>query len=157
MDSRLPRYPPRLDFVHPEVTPLYLVSFNTHQRKPLLANSETHETFRRFCERAHTDFNVAVGRYVLMPDHVHIFVWLPQSEVTLSRWVQSLRNVLGKTLLTLGHSKPHWQRGFFDHLLRSSESYLQKWDYVSNNPVRAGLSARPEDWPFGGEIVRLHL
>ena len=31
------------------------------------------------------------------------------------------------------------QEGFFDHLLRSYESYAQKWEYVRENPVRAGL------------------
>ena len=48
-----------------------------------------------------------------------------------------------------------WQRGFFDHLLRSAESYGQKWNYVRENPVRAGLVAQPEDWPYAGEIVRI--
>jgi putative transposase len=47
------------------------------------------------------------------------------------------------------------QEGFFDHLLRSYESYTQKWDYVRMNPVRAQLSKTPEDWPYQGEIVRI--
>jgi len=37
--------------------------------------------------------------------------------IALPRWVQSLRNVIGKKLLQLGIPKPHWQEGFFDHLL----------------------------------------
>ena len=49
----------------------------------------------------------------------------------------------------------HWQERFFDHLLRSKESYSQKWAYVRQNPVRAGLAARHENWPYQGEIVRL--
>ncbi len=48
-----------------------------------------------------------------------------------------------------------WQAGFFDHVLRSSESYGEKWEYVRMNPVRAGLAARPEDWPYAGEIEAL--
>lgn len=48
-----------------------------------------------------------------------------------------------------------WQDGFFDHLLRSGESYSEKWNYVRMNPVRAGLVERPEDWPFAGEIEAL--
>jgi len=43
----------------------------------------------------------------------------------------------------------------FDHLIRSTESYVQKWDYVRENPVRAGLVSRREDWPFQGEIVEI--
>jgi putative transposase len=44
-----------------------------------------------------------------------------------------------------------WQRGFFDHILRNSESYSQKWDYVCENPVRAGLVRTADEWPFQGE------
>ena len=47
---------------------------------------------------------------------------------------------------------PAWQTGFFDHVLRSGESYGEKWEYVRMNPVRAGLVLRPEEWPYAGEI-----
>jgi putative transposase len=50
---------------------------------------------------------------------------------------------------------PHWQKTFFDHVLRSAESYTEKWHYVRENPVRAGLVKRWEDWPFRGEIFPL--
>ncbi len=37
-----------------------------------------------------------------------------------------------------------WQEEFFDHLLRSGESYSQKWDYVKENPARVGLVDRSD-------------
>ena len=46
-----------------------------------------------------------------------------------------------------------WKEGFFDHVLRSDESYSQKWNYVRENPARAGLVNLAEDWPYQGEIV----
>jgi len=48
-----------------------------------------------------------------------------------------------------------WQAEFFDHLLRSAESYESKWEYVRQNPVREQLVERPEDWPFQGELSDL--
>ena len=48
-----------------------------------------------------------------------------------------------------------WQRSFFDHVLRSNESYSEKWNYVRDNPVRAGLVANAADWPYAGEIIRI--
>jgi len=48
---------------------------------------------------------------------------------------------------------PVWQRGFFDHLLRSDESYEQKWNYVRENPIRAGLAKSADDWRYAGEII----
>jgi putative transposase len=119
-----------------------------------LARDEVHEAFRAFCIKAQ-EHDVAVGRYVIMPDHIHLFAAFPITGIALPNWVQSLRNVIGKRLLRLGIHKPHWQEGFFDHLLRSYESYSQKWEYVRMNPVRAGLCEVPEAWPYQGEIVRI--
>jgi REP element-mobilizing transposase RayT len=149
-----PRRPPRLERLFSNLHPLYFITFNTYKRSPLLAHPEIHETFYHFCVRAQ-ERAVAIGRYVLMPDHVHMFAALPPEGMTLTKWVQALRSVIGKRLLELGFEKPHWQEGFFDHLLRSQESYSQKWDYVRMNPVRAGLCDMPEQWPYQGEIVSL--
>src|SRR5262249_23976850 len=72
--------------------------------------------------------------------------------VQLSAWMKSLKNRLSKTLRLNGITGPHWQKGFFDHLLRSEESYEQKWHYVRENPVRHGLVKNWQDWPFWGAI-----
>jgi REP element-mobilizing transposase RayT len=146
--------PPRLELLFSSVQPFYFVTFNTHQRLKLLARPEIHEVFRLFSERAE-EHDVAVGRYVIMPDHVHLFVAIPATGITLSRWIHALRTVVGKELLRLGNQKPHWQEGSFDHVLRNAESYSQKWEYVRMNPIRAGLVEDPDDWPYQGEIVRI--
>lgn len=46
-----------------------------------------------------------------------------------------------------------WQAGFHDHKFRTPESESRKWEYVCLNPVRYHLVQRPEDWPFGGELL----
>jgi putative transposase len=153
-EERWPRRPPRLGRLLDTVRPFYFVTFNTYKRQNFLARPEVHETFCTFCFKAQ-EHNVAVGRYVIMPDHVHLFAAFPTDKVALPAWVQSLRTVIGKRLLRLGIQKPHWQEGFFDHLLRSHESYSQKWEYVRMNPVRAQLSKTPKNWPYQGEIVRI--
>ena len=50
-----------------------------------------------------------------------------------------------------------WQREFFDHILRSNESYSEKWNYVRANPVRAGCVSAAEEWKYAGEIETLML
>jgi putative transposase len=150
------RRPPRLERLFASVQPFYFVTFNTYKRRPLIAQPIVHEVFCSFCRRAR-EHDVAVGRYVVMPDHIHLFVALPATETTLPKWVQMLKTVIGKELLRSGIRKPHWQEGFFDHVLRSSESYSHKWDYVRLNPVRAGLCGDPEEWPYQGEIVSIQF
>jgi putative transposase len=151
-----PRRPPRLAQVFPQLAPFYFVTLNTAKRAPFLAAPEVHAALGTFSQRA-KQHNVAVGRYVIMPDHIHLFVMMPSEGIRLQQWVQSLKSVLGKALLGRGISKPHWQEGFFDHLMRSAESYAQKWEYVRRNPVRAGLCATPEEWPYQGEVVTIML
>ena len=133
-------------------SPIYFVTACTMDRQAILDCELVHKAFRTFCLNS-LQHGAWVGRYVLMPDHLHLFVSV--DEISLSNWIKSFKNTLSKTLRSIGHVGPHWQKGFFDHLLRSGESCSQKWNYVRENPVRAGLVATPEDWPYAGEIQDL--
>jgi REP element-mobilizing transposase RayT len=86
-----------------------------------------------------------------MPDHLHLFV-RGDDNFVLGEWVKGLKRTISMAFQE--QVKPfRWQPGFFDHLLRNDESYAQKWAYVRDNPVRAGLVARTEQWQYQGEIV----
>jgi len=54
-------------------------------------------------------------------------------------------------------TSPLWQPEFFDHVIRSADSYSEKWAYVQANPVRAGLVNYASQWPYSGEITRLQF
>ncbi len=96
-----------------------------------------------------------IGRFVIMPDHVHFFC----AEVpggarhSLSRFVGAWKEWTAKELVeVVPTTAPVWQKRFFDHVLRSDESYAEKWKYVRDNPVRAGLVADSASWPFQGFV-----
>jgi putative transposase len=131
--------------------PVCFITICTHDRKRLLDKNYVHEAFTSFAQQA-VSRGVFLGSYVLMPDHLHLFVAFSSKAASVSLWIKSLKNSLSKTLRLENIPAPHWQKGFFDHVLRSEESYAEKWDYVARNPVRAGLVKCPEDWPFRGEI-----
>ena len=143
----------RLDAVF-ESHPIYFVTACTADRRHLLANPVMHDAFVRFAQAA-AERGAWVGRYVFMPDHIHLFVSLEPERMGLSAWIGSLKKGISKVLREGGESSPHWQKGFFDHVMRGGESYSQKWDYVRANPVRAGLVVRSEDWPYAGEVHEL--
>jgi REP element-mobilizing transposase RayT len=147
----MPERPPRLERIFACYDPpLYFVTFNTHHRQRLLANKQVHEAFSIFAQIGEAR-GIAVGRYVVMPDHVHLFVQ-GSLDFILMQWVRLLKRDLSNVIPI---DRPHWQKGFFDHVIRSSESYAQKWEYVRHNPVRAGLVPTSEAWPYQGELVRL--
>ncbi|MES2476948.1 MAG: transposase [Verrucomicrobiota bacterium] len=132
--------------------PVYFITTCTDHRQKLLADCASHVAFQQFCLKGR-DRGVFVGRYVLMPDHLHLFVGIPPGEMTLSLWMKSLKNTMSKHWRMKGIEAPHWQKGFFDHLIRSDESHHEKWRYVRENPVRAGLVCDADDWPFAGNIL----
>ena len=79
--------------------------------------------------------------FLLMPDHLHALISIPfhhkLSEV-IGRWKQWTTRHLGVA----------WQKNFFDHRLRSYPSANAKFKYIEQNPVRAGLVQKAEDWPY---------
>ncbi|HSH39988.1 MAG TPA: hypothetical protein VK993_14540 [Chthoniobacterales bacterium] len=152
--ARTPRLR-RLDRVFPDA-PVYFVTATTANRRHLLASSPVHECFIRFANSGAAR-GAWVGRYVLMPDHLHPFVAFDDEQIRLPTWMKSLKNTISKQLGLNGAAPPHWQKGFFDHVLRSDESYSEKWNYVRDNPVRAGLVLRSDDWPYQGEIHPLDV
>jgi putative transposase len=141
--------PHRLDLIYTN-QPLYFVTFATRDRKRIPSLDGAQAVLEQYAHRAIENFNVALGRYVIMPDHVHLFV-RGGRDFTLSPWIGGLKRAMSVAL----KSSRLWQPGFFDHILRSNESYGEKWNYVRENPVRAGLVKSAGDWPYQGEIVSM--
>jgi REP element-mobilizing transposase RayT len=131
--------------------PVYFVTLCTFDRKMILNSASSHSVFVRFCDAA-SEHGFYVGRYVLMPDHIHLFVTSSQEGLDLSAWIKSLKNTLSKSWRASAVAAPHWQKGFFDHLLRATDSYGEKWAYVAANPMRASLVTAAEDWPYQGIV-----
>ncbi len=95
-----------------------------------------------------------IGSHVIMPDHVHFFAMPDAGAKELSAFIGKWKEWTAKKLISLevAPESPVWQAGFFDHLLRSEESYEEKWEYVRANPVRAGLVKSAAEWPYWGHI-----
>ena len=149
---KYPKVPPRLRWTF-DHNPLFFITFCTNERRKILASGAVHAAFVGFASEASSQHNIAVGRYAIMPDHVHLFV-RGFDDFQLGPWVGRLKQALAKQIAPAA-TPPIWRRGFFDHLLRSDESYGQKWNYVRENPVRDGLVTNAKDWPYSGEIVRI--
>jgi putative transposase len=96
----------------------------------------------------HTATAWLVSEYLLMPDHLHLFCAPHDLKFTVERWIGFWKDRFAKMHPDMGL----FQAGGFHHRLRDDESYAQKWQYVRENPVRAGLVARPEDWPYCGRV-----
>ena len=86
----------------------------------------------------------------LMPDHVHLLLSpLENREQSLSPFIQCWKSCVTMRLRQ-SVAGQIWQREFFDRLLRSGEKLQEKWEYIRDNPVRAGFCQAAEDYPYSG-------
>ncbi len=131
---------------HPVIV---FITVCTKNREPWLANREVHETLVSVWREATAWL---VGRYVLMPDHVHLFAAPGELDFPLGNWVGYWKAQFSRRH---GNPKHRWQTGYWDTQLRRGESYDAKWEYVRWNPVRHGLVNHPDEWEFQGEIFVL--
>jgi REP element-mobilizing transposase RayT len=123
----------------------------TAKRRPILASPVAVATLHRAWRAADA---WAIGRYVIMPDHLHLFCAPVRLEFTLTHWVRFWRSQ-ASLRWPFPDQHPIWQPDFWDTQLRRGDDYDAKWEYVRQNPVRHGYVASPEAWPFAGEITVL--
>jgi putative transposase len=104
-----------------------------------------------------------VFAFVVMPSHFH-WVFRPTDE-----WVRQLRDTQPRSRLLqsiktftarernklLGRSGTFWQDESYDHWIRDLEELERVIRYVENNPVKAGLCQRPEDWKWSSANWRI--
>ena len=120
----------------------------TAKRRSILASPGFYEAIIGAWREASTWL---VGRYVVMPDHIH-FLSAPNGldVPPLKRWMRYWKSIVTKRIVAKGGNV--WQRDHWDRQLRSVEKYDQKWEYVRRNPVRHGYCDDPDDWPYHGEL-----
>lgn len=106
-----------------------------------LAIPDAWQALRETIEIRESRNDIQCRLLLAMPDHLHGLLAFP-GDVPMQRAITSLKSWMAK------RHGIQWQRDFFDHRLRSTESAQEKATYIRMNPVRAGLCANPEDWPY---------
>ncbi|MCG8600635.1 MAG: transposase [Verrucomicrobiales bacterium] len=134
---------------HPAIV---FVTVCTKGRRLLLATEAAHELLVSCWKEADL---WRVGRYVILPDHIHMFVSPSGRDSPIVKaWVKYWKSQVSRRWPN-AEQKPIWQRDVWDRQLRTSDSYQRKWNYVRSNPVRHELVERECDWPFQGELNKL--
>ena len=79
---------------------------------------------------------ISVDRYVIMPNHIHLLLQIHTDSngrsmiaPTISTVVRLMKGAVRKTA-----GFPVWQKGFYDHVVRGDQDYLEIWNYIEGNP-----------------------
>jgi putative DNA methylase len=86
--------------------------------------------------------------WVVMPNHVHSLMTRFE-EYELSDIFHSLKSFSAhQANKLLSRDGQFWIEDYFDRYIRNQQHFEQTVKYIENNPVKAGLCEKPEDWPY---------
>ncbi|MBK9973941.1 MAG: transposase [Planctomycetes bacterium] len=100
--------------------------------------------------------------WAIMPNHIHVLFRPAEGQsasTIIATWKKfTARRILdsaGKSSLVIGPvPKPVWHREYWDRYIRNERHFRTVVDYIHNNPVKAGLVARPQDWPWSSAVTQ---
>jgi REP element-mobilizing transposase RayT len=89
--------------------------------------------------------NVAITKYVVMPNHIHLIVLLQSKNICEEKANISMQAVIGQfksfttkryNVLNNSEYEVLWQRSFYDRIIRDEKEYLDVWKYIDENPIK---------------------
>ena len=157
MDSSDSNSPPK----HPDWLPRLSAAFyrgftSVHWQMTLDGRAQDwlkpgfHRCFRELLLHTMARYDAVCPIYCLMPDHMHL-LWMGVSneadqKVAAKFFLQHVNDLLDRSL-----SGARFQKQAYDHVLRQQErgpdAVREMAWYILQNPVRAGLVKRVEEWP----------
>ncbi len=125
--------------------------------KPILRRGDAAFAIVEQLQETLPRFQASIIAYVIMPSHVHLLLGLREIE-KLSKCIQSFKSFTSRRirrmrLPELAENDYRLWRPRFDDLIAQSEQQLRiKIEYIHNNPVKAGLVERVEDWEYPSAV-----
>ena len=95
--------------------------------------------------------------FVVMPDHIHLLL-TPSRATTLKKAMQFIKGASSRCIHKQRNQKSEiWQAGFHDWTIRDLNDWQVRAEYIRDNPVRAKLVQRPQDWPYSSASGRFTI
>ncbi|MGD0157542.1 MAG: transposase [Terracidiphilus sp.] len=86
--------------------------------------------------------------FVIMPDHLHLLLTV-YDDMTIEKAMQLVKGRFSRQLSQeFGYRGEVWQRGFTEVQVMNQEIFEKHREYIAQNPVKAGLAASADEFPF---------
>ena len=130
----------------------YFLTLCAQRRKRLFSDANLVTALIEALKKTCDEEAFAVHTYCFMPDHLHMILVGMGDSTIVSGVVRTFKGRATAQSRRLGITNL-WQKGYYDHVIRSGEALEQIAAYTVMNPVRAGLARDFMDWPFSGSFV----
>lgn len=127
----------------------YFVTVCTEDRKRHFEDAILVQLLLTVLKTKCTANGFGVDAFCFMPDHVHLLLSGLNNNADLHEVMRSFKGAAVAQARAQGIHKL-WQKGFYDHIIRTGEDLIAVACYIWENPVRVGLIRDPMEWPFSG-------
>ncbi|MGC1107531.1 MAG: transposase [Candidatus Acidiferrales bacterium] len=127
----------------------YFLTLCCHERQKLFLNAALVQALLDLLGNACAAHSFEICAYCFMPDHFHVLLTSHDLSANLPSLVRAFKGVAAARARQSGIANL-WQKGFYDHVIRATDSLPRVTEYILTNPVRAGLANTPTEWPFSG-------
>jgi putative transposase len=132
----------------------YHVTARANRREMILDSPRTKALFLDIVANAKKRYSFRIENFTVMGNHFHLIIQPGKGE-SLSRIMQWILSVFAQAYNRLHGMIGHvWGERFFSRIIRTVSEYLIAFNYVDENPVKAGLIRFCGDWVFGGLFFR---
>ena len=119
----------------------FFVTAITANRRRLFQTETNANLFLDILQHYRTQGLYKLHAYVAMPDHVHLLL-------TTDDLPESMKHIRGGFSRRLASKLDVWQCGYADHKIQTREEFEGRRTYIHQNPVRARLTTRPDEYPY---------
>lgn len=141
----------------------------TEDRAPILTSDLARPILHRAIDACVERRPFTLDAIVLLPDHLHLMLTLPDNETDYSTRIASIKATFTRAYLQAGGAeRPRfpsrirqrrrgiWQRWFWEHEIHDRNDYNNHLDYICYNPVKHGLVRCPHAWAFSSFTRLVH-
>lgn len=123
----------------------YHVTARGNERKDVFKSQKDREQFLQYLESAVTRYDAVIHAYCLMSNHYHLLLETPAGN--LSKIMQHINGAYTNYYNAKRKRSGHLFQGRYKAIVVEADEYAQQLSrYIHLNPVRVGLSARPEEY-----------
>jgi putative transposase len=144
---------PRLESFNYTGRHRYFLTICTHRRAAVFTYGPIVTTVLLHFRKCAANQQFANHAYCFMPDHVHLAIEGQSRESDLRELIRWWKSKTGFEYKRATDERL-WQRGFYDHVIRTDEDAAAAAMYILENPVRAELVHEPSDYPYLGSDTK---
>ena len=145
MDEQITKFPqrknPRIKDYDYTQKNSYFVTICTHEKKYIFGRPQELSVMGKIATATMSEIpnhfpDIAIDRFVVMPNHVHAILSMTKSGTSLSAVVGQYKARVTKQIHEIQPQIQVWQTSFHDHVIRNQADYTRIWNYIDGNPLK---------------------